>query len=50
MMRLLQKEFPEGTVITIGFHAGLDAYHRRKILLERTDDVVVAREAGPAKA
>jgi len=50
MMRLLQEEFPEATVITIGFHAGLDAYHRRKILLERTDDVVIAREAGPAKA
>ncbi|MFI5021561.1 MAG: ABC transporter ATP-binding protein/permease [Alphaproteobacteria bacterium] len=50
MMRLLQKEFPEATVITIGFHAGLEAYHRRKIVLERRNDEVVAREAGPARA
>ncbi|MBP2291352.1 ABC transporter ATP-binding protein/permease [Azospirillum rugosum] len=44
MLRLIDEEFPKATLITIGSHAGLEAHHRRKLVLERFGDSVHLRE------
>jgi len=44
MLRLLDQEFATATLVTIGSHAGLEAHHRRKLVLARTDGKVVMRE------
>jgi putative ATP-binding cassette transporter len=44
MMRLLQDELGEATVITIGHHPAIEAFHRRKLVLAREGQVVVVRE------
>ncbi|MDR3438390.1 ABC transporter ATP-binding protein/permease [Telmatospirillum sp.] len=44
MRRLLEEEFPRATVLTIGSHERLEAYHARKFVLERTGDLVTLRE------
>ncbi len=38
MLELLRAEFPDATVITIGFHGALDRYHDRKLTLQRAPD------------
>lgn len=38
MMRLLQDELPGAAVLTIGYHAALDAFHQRKLVLARPPD------------
>ncbi|MFX8976551.1 hypothetical protein ABTN19_19380, partial [Acinetobacter baumannii] len=44
MIRLIDQEFPDCAVITIGYHATLDLYHRRKWLLAAgADGRVTAR-------
>ncbi|HSB95074.1 MAG TPA: SbmA/BacA-like family transporter, partial [Spongiibacteraceae bacterium] len=35
IMHRLQRELPNAALITIGFHAGLAAYHQRKLVLNR---------------
>nr|CAX83967.1 ABC transporter-like, transmembrane protein [uncultured bacterium] len=40
MLRLLDLEFPNATLLTIGSHAGLDAHHSRKFMLNRTNSGV----------
>ncbi|HYD66257.1 MAG TPA: ABC transporter ATP-binding protein/permease, partial [Azospirillum sp.] len=44
MMRLLDTEFRHATLLTIGSHAGLEAHHKRKFVLERTNGAVRLRE------
>ncbi|CAO3455220.1 Efflux ABC transporter, permease/ATP-binding protein [Azospirillum argentinense] len=44
MLRLIDSEFPDATLITIGSHPGLEAHHRRKLVLERRDETVRLRE------
>ncbi|HYG89568.1 MAG TPA: ABC transporter ATP-binding protein/permease [Azospirillum sp.] len=44
MLRLLDEEFPKATVLTIGRHAGLEAHHKRKFVLERVNGAVELRE------
>ncbi|WP_353860866.1 ABC transporter ATP-binding protein/permease [Azospirillum formosense] len=44
MLRLIDAEFPDATLITIGSHPGLERHHRRKLVLDRTDDTVRVRE------
>ncbi|MCW2238476.1 ABC transporter ATP-binding protein/permease [Azospirillum canadense] len=44
MLRLVDEEFPRATLITIGSHAGLEAHHRRKLVLDRIGDSVRLRE------
>ncbi|HTH16187.1 MAG TPA: SbmA/BacA-like family transporter, partial [Magnetospirillum sp.] len=34
MMQLVREEFPTATVITVGYHSQLEAYHERKLSLE----------------
>lgn len=34
MMKLVREEFPTATVITVGYHSQLEAYHERKLSLE----------------
>ena len=48
MMQLLQEEFSQVSVITIGHHAGLERYHRRKFVLLRSNGSVVVRESSGA--
>ncbi|MGF7176471.1 ABC transporter ATP-binding protein/permease [Azospirillum doebereinerae] len=50
LLDLIGRELPEATVLTIGNHAGLAAYHTRRLVLERTNGAVTLREAaaGPA--
>jgi len=38
MMRLVQAEFPLATVLTVGYHTALEAYHHRKLVLIRSAD------------
>jgi putative ATP-binding cassette transporter len=38
MMNTLQDEFPDATIIAIGFHPTLDRFFNRKICLERAAD------------
>lgn len=45
MRRLLEDEFPRATVLTIGAHERLEAYHARKLILTRTPDGVTVTEA-----
>jgi len=40
-MQLLQEEFRDATVLTVGHHSGLDAYHQRKLVLIKSDDGLV---------
>lgn len=40
-MQLLQEEFGEATVLTLGHHPGLDAYHHRKLTLVKSDNGLV---------
>lgn len=35
MMETLRREFPDATIMTIGFHSALDRFHDRKLCLER---------------
>ncbi|MGE5505243.1 MAG: ABC transporter ATP-binding protein/permease [Actinomycetota bacterium] len=60
MMLLLQDEFREATVITVGYHDQLEAFHQRKLMLVRsTNGLVLIKEThvrreaeragGPAK-
>lgn len=44
MMRLLDTEFRNATLLTIGSHAGLEAHHKRKFVLERVNGAVRVRE------
>ncbi len=44
MLRLLDEEFPAATLLTIGSHPGLEAHHRRKLVLERSNGAVSLRE------
>ncbi len=34
MMTLVREEFPASTIITVGYHASLEAFHERKLSLE----------------
>lgn len=38
MMELVRQEFPAATVITVGYHSALEAYHERKLTLEPSPD------------
>lgn len=38
MMQLVREEFPAATVITVGYHSALEAYHERKLTLEPSKD------------
>jgi putative ATP-binding cassette transporter len=38
MMRLLMNEFPDATVLTVGYHAELETFHQRKLDLVRKED------------
>lgn len=38
MMQLIRDEFPTATVITVGYHSQLEAYHERKLSLEPCKD------------
>lgn len=38
MMQLVREEFPTATVITVGYHSALEAYHERKLTLEPSKD------------
>ena len=40
-MQLLQEEFGNATVLTVGHHSGLDAYHQRKLVLVRSPDGLI---------
>jgi putative ATP-binding cassette transporter len=44
MRQILEEEFPQATVLTIGSHERLDAYHARKFLLVRQGGRVTVRE------
>ncbi|MFZ5774860.1 MAG: ABC transporter ATP-binding protein/permease [Thermodesulfobacteriota bacterium] len=41
IMGLMEAELPKATIFTVGFRASLDAYHQRKLMLERREDGVV---------
>ncbi len=41
MMRLVLAEFPEATVLTVGYHTALEAYHQRKLVLVRAPDGLI---------
>ncbi len=47
MMQLVREEFPEATVITVGYHSALEAYHERKLSLEPSTDGRVQVKATP---
>jgi putative ATP-binding cassette transporter len=47
IMALLGQELPDATVVTIGHHAGLMAYHRRQLSLVRRDGYAVVEENRP---
>lgn len=44
LLTLMEHELPNATLLTIGHHAGLDAHHGRKLVLERTNGAVTLRE------
>ena len=44
LLTLMERELPHATLLTIGHHAGLDAHHSRKLVLERTNGAVTLRE------
>lgn len=41
MMKLIHSEFPEATVLTVGYHVALESYHQRKLVLVRAPDGLV---------
>ncbi|CAA7617191.1 ABC-type uncharacterized transport system [Candidatus Terasakiella magnetica] len=41
LMQLLIDEFPTATILTVGFHAELEAYHQRKLTLNRTPNGMI---------
>lgn len=43
LVRLMETEFPAATLLTIGSHLSLEAHHRRKLVLERTNGAVELR-------
>jgi putative ATP-binding cassette transporter len=47
MMQLVREEFPDATVITVGYHSALEAYHERKLSLEPSTDGQVQVKATP---
>lgn len=38
MIRLVEAEFPQATVLTVGYRASLDPYHQRKMIMLRSAD------------
>lgn len=44
MMRLLIDKLPKATLLTIGSHAGLDAFHDRRLVFERIDGTTRLRD------
>lgn len=50
MMRLLEAEFAEATVVTIGRSPALEPFHRRRLLVKRTDGAAVVREVAVTPA
>lgn len=38
MMEMVRQEFPAATVITVGYHSALEAFHERKLTLEPSRD------------
>ncbi len=49
LLELIERTLPAATILTIGNHAGLEAYHQRRLVLERTDDGVTLREDTPVQ-
>jgi len=47
MMQLVRENFPDATVITVGYHSALEAYHERKLSLEPSKDGRVQVKATP---
>ncbi|MBC7907657.1 MAG: ABC transporter ATP-binding protein/permease [Rhodospirillaceae bacterium] len=47
MMQLVREEFPTATVITVGYHSSLEAYHERKLSLEPSKDGPIQVKASP---
>jgi len=41
LMQLLHDEFPTATIMTVGFHADLEAFHQRKLTLSRNPDGLI---------
>ncbi len=41
MMRLVQSDLPDATVLTVGYHSGLEAFHQRKLVLLREADGLI---------
>ena len=41
MMRMVQNEFPTATVLTVGYHPALEAFHQRKLVLVRSAEGLV---------
>lgn len=50
MLRLLEREFPDATFLTIASHATIDGRFDRKLILERNKGGVVVREEIPSPA
>lgn len=38
MMETLRHEFPDATIMTIGFHPALERFHDRRLCLERAEN------------
>lgn len=49
MMRLLAEEFPDATILTVGYHTGLEAHHQRRLVLELTPGQVNLVQDAPLK-
>lgn len=41
MMKLIHSEFPDATVLTVGYHVALESYHQRKLVLVKATDGLV---------
>jgi putative ATP-binding cassette transporter len=48
MMEMLRRELPNATLLTIGFHPGLERFHRRKIVLNRVREEKYLFQDAPA--
>lgn len=48
LLELIERTLPAATILTIGNHAGLGAYHQRTLVLERANGAVTLREEAPA--
>lgn len=49
MMQLLNDEFPNATILTVGFHADLEPYHQRKLTLTPTPEgLILVKESRKA--